>query len=296
MDDVSFPEVNMAVMSFLIPSEVGNVWQFLLLGSLAALIFSMAKAGFGGGIGLLSTPIMAMAVGTHNTKLALGIMLPILIVADYVILLSWWGKWEWRRIAWLIVFACVGIAVGGVILWLLGAGRAQQSPAQQVTMNAALAMGIGAIALGFVLLQLVRWLLKKDSIFTPSPWQTGVVGLAAGVTSTLAHAAGPVIAMYLLPQRMEKTKFVATTALYYWLGNQLKLVPYLVLGLVNSQTLGAGVSLLPAIAVGALIGVLLHKRVNQTQFTAIVYVLLAGAGIELLRKSLPVLLNSGGGL
>ena len=35
----------------------------------------------------------------------------------------------------------------------------------------------------------------------------------AGTTSTLGHAAGPVVAMYMLPQQMPKGRYVATTAL-----------------------------------------------------------------------------------
>jgi uncharacterized membrane protein YfcA len=284
----------MDFLTSFLPGQIDDVARFILLGSVAAMLFSMAKAGFGGGIGMLSTPIMILAVGTDNTKLALGIMLPILVVADYVILFSWYGKWEWRRIAGLMAAAVVGVGIGAGVLWWLIENVGSHENAR---MNAILALGIGIIALGFVGLQVVRRLRKLDQqAFSPQPWQTGVVGLAAGFTSTMAHAAGPIVAMYLLPQRMEKTKFVATTALYYWLGNQLKVVPYLLLGLINYESVRAGAALVPAIAVGAVVGVLLHKRIGQKQFTGVVYVLLALAGVHLINKSMQELLPAYGQL
>jgi len=40
---------------------IENVWMFLLLGSVSAMLVSMAKAGFGGSIGILSMPLMVYA-------------------------------------------------------------------------------------------------------------------------------------------------------------------------------------------------------------------------------------------
>ena len=88
------------------------------------------------------------------------------------------------------------------------------------------------------------------------------------VTSTLAHAAGPIATMYLLPQQMPKGTYVATTVLFFAIVNQVKLIPYIALGLINTATLGAGLVLLPAVVVGAVLGLVLHGRIPQRQFTA----------------------------
>jgi len=79
----------------LIGPEISNVALFLALGGLSVLIMSMAKAGFGGSIGLLSVPMMIVACG-GNAVLANGLMLPILIACDYINIVAWWRQWRWR--------------------------------------------------------------------------------------------------------------------------------------------------------------------------------------------------------
>jgi hypothetical protein len=107
------------------------------------------------------------------------------------------------------------------------------------------------------------------------------LGAAAGVTSTFAHAAGPIVGMYMLSLAMPKGRFVASVGLAFWAINHAKLPAYLHLGMINFGTLGATVLLLPAIALGAAVGLALHRRLAQRQFTGVVYGLLALAGAGL---------------
>lgn len=275
----------------LIPANVHNVVAFLLLGGLSAMLISAAKAGFGGTIGVLSFPIMVYAYD-GDAMLAAGTMLPLLVATDLVALAGWWGRWK-ARAAWMMLpGAIAGIAAGGAVLWGLqrldGSGRAAHAGSAA---NAALMLIVGVISVGFVVLQAIMTLRGRLLVFRPVPWQGAAAGAAAGVTSTLAHAAGPVATMYLLPQQMPKGTYVATTVLFFAVVNQVKLVPYIALGLVNTTTLGAAVVLLPAVVLGALAGLTLHGRVPQRQFTAIVYVLLALAGGHMITKGLAALLR-----
>jgi len=258
----------------LAPAELHNPALFLAVGSVAAMLFSMAKAGFGGSVGLLAVPLMIFACG-GNSKLAIGIMLPILIAADYVAFAVWLGKWNLRAVWMLLPGAAVGIGAGWAILHALSELRAAGGADAA---NAWLKLGVGAIALSFVALHVVRSARGKPLMFRPVLWQGSVAGGAAGVSSTLAHAAGPIVAMYMLPQQMPKGQYVASTALFFWIANQGKLIPYFAEGMIDTHTLGAGLLLLPAIAAGGLLGKLLHNRVNQAQFNAVVYGLLALAG------------------
>ncbi len=91
-------------------------------------------------------------------------------------------------------------------------------------------------------------------------------------------AAGPVAAVYLLPQQLPKHHYVATTALFFWVLNQVKLVPYFGLGMIDLSTLAVSAMLLPAVAAGVALGVFLNRRVGQRSFAGIVYALLALAG------------------
>jgi uncharacterized membrane protein YfcA len=276
----------------LIPTDVHNVAAFLLLGGLSALLISAAKAGFGGTIGVLSFPIMVYACG-GDTMLAAGTTLPLLIVTDLVALASWWGKWNWRAAAMMWPGSLVGIAAGSVALWGLRhmSGSQAEIKAGHDTANAALMLIVGAISLVFVALQAVMALLRRPLAFRPVWWQGTAAGSAAGLCSTLAHAAGPIGTMYLLPQQMPKGTYVATTVLLFTVINQVKLVPYIALGLISPATLGAGVVLLPAVIIGAAAGLKLHSRVDTKQFIAVVYVLLTLTGVHMTYTGLATLLR-----
>ena len=67
----------------LIPQGIPDTTLFLIVGSLSDMVFGMSKTGFGSGISILAVPMMIYAC-SHKAALAVGIMLPILIVADYV--------------------------------------------------------------------------------------------------------------------------------------------------------------------------------------------------------------------
>jgi len=265
----------------LIPQGIPDTALFLIVGSLAAMVFGMSKTGFGSGVSILAVPLMIYAC-SHKAALAVGIMLPILIVADYVAVISWWKKWSVRTVAALLPSTIAGIVLGGAALAIF---RQMKINPKTSAANAWLMLGIGIIALGFVALHVVNRFIGRIDAFRPRKRHTLVAGTAAGFTSTLAHAAGPVITMYLLPQKRSKGAYVATTALFFWTANQIKLMPYLCLNMINTETLGAGLVLMPAIIVGAFLGRFLHHRVGPTQFTVIVYVLLAIAGGHMCYKA-----------
>lgn len=261
----------------LLPASLPSVWVFLLVGSASVLLVAVAKGGFGGAIGLLSTPMMIYACG-QDTTLALAVLLPALIACDFVAVAKWWRRWDWRPVGLLLPGAVVGIAVGGAAFLLLGRLEHEGYKKQA---DAWLGMAIGAIALGFVVLQLWRAARARGKgmpHFRPVLWQGSCFGAVAGFTSTLAHAAGPVTAMYLLPQGMPKDRYVASNALYYWINNLLKVPVYVLAGQLRPEALHASLVLLPAVVFGTWLGVFLNRRIGQTHFNVVVYVLLALAG------------------
>ncbi len=261
--------------------------RFLVLGSLSALIFSVAKAGLGSSVGVLAVPIMIFACG-EETTLAVGLMLPMLIAADYVAVVLWWRRWDGRAVGRLFAGACLGIAAGWAALWGLkqaGAG------AHQAVADHVLKLAVGAIGLGFVALQIVNGRRGRPLEVRPT-WPAALgLGSASGLTSTFAHAAGPLVAAYLLSQRMAKERYVASMAIAFWAINHAKLIPYAHLGLLRPETLGATVRLVPAIAAGAVLGRVLNARLGDRSFAGIVYGLLAVAGVSLVVKGVQGLMG-----
>jgi len=271
-----------------VPQGLTDPVGFLVLGSAAAALVSMGKTGFGGSIGILSLPLLIYGC-QRDSFLAVGIMLPLLIGCDVVAVISWWRRWNLRAVLLLLPGAAVGVAIGWATLWLMqslgGSGRWDGHKTAAATLN----LGIGIIAIGFVILQAYKALRSTPLTFRPDLRHGLVFGGLAGFTSTLAHAAGPITTMYMLPQGMSKDRYVASTVLYYAIGNELKVIPYIMLGMINTQVLGAALSLMPAVVVGALLGLFLHKRVAQRSFNVVVYCLLALAGVDLISRSVRTL-------
>ena len=84
---------------------------FWAVAVVSVLITGVSKGGFGG-LALLAVPLMALVISPVQ---AAGIMLPILIVMDWVSVWSYRKHWN-KRILWLTLPGAVaGIAAGGLL-------------------------------------------------------------------------------------------------------------------------------------------------------------------------------------
>ena len=63
---------------------------FYLVAVPAVILFGIAKGGFGGGLGVMAVPLMALVVSPVK---AAAILLPILCVMDLVSLRAYRGRW-----------------------------------------------------------------------------------------------------------------------------------------------------------------------------------------------------------
>ena len=111
-------------------------------------------------------------------------------------------------------------------------------------------------------------------------------GALSGFTSTLAHAGGPPFAIWMLPQKLDKTTLVATSAVFFLIVNYVKLVPYAMLGQLNTSNLAASLLFAPLAPLGIWLGVWLHKRISERSFYAVSYVLLFATGVKLVWDAL----------
>ena len=82
---------------------------FWFLAAFAVVFVGIAKAGFGGGIGVVATPLMALTIPVAD---AAAILLPLLIACDVFAVTHYWGRFDRRSIKLMLPGAVVGIAVG----------------------------------------------------------------------------------------------------------------------------------------------------------------------------------------
>jgi uncharacterized membrane protein YfcA len=151
----------------------------------------------------------------------------------------------------------------------------------------ALKMLIGALGILFVVyFAAKKWILQHIHATEPTWGKSSMFGLGAGITSTLAHAAGPVMQMYLLPQRLEKKKFAATSCAFFWMLNLIKLLPFAMLGRIQPENLKLGGVLLPVIPLGVALGWWLTHKTEQKHYTLLIYAVLFITSVTLILKAL----------
>jgi uncharacterized membrane protein YfcA len=275
----SAPLIFMSVVFLLVFSPaVLELSPQLLFGVVAVLFIGISKAGFGGGLGLLTTPLAVFAFGPKN---AIGIILPLLCAGDAFSLWNYWRKWDARNLRFLLPGVVAGIVLG--VQWI------DRFSARQLN------VAIGCIALAFVIFQFVKErVFRAEGVFAPNHRVGVPIGLATGITSTFAHGAGPIVSMFLIPQRLPKQTFVATNALIFTWVNWLKM-PFFCIdrsqvdwpvfaanSLITRETLLVSLLFLPLVAVGAWMGIWLNRRVSERTFLNIVYAFLFLTGLELI--------------
>jgi uncharacterized protein len=231
----------------------------------AVLLAALSKGGFGGGMAFIAAPLLALAV---EPRLAVGLMLPLLMLMDVTSLRPYWRRWSWPHARRLMLGAVPGVALGAVFFGAVSAD--------------AIRFLIGAVAIGFVLFQLaLRLGWAPVPAEPPGPRKGLFWGGVAGFTSFVSHAGGPPAMMYLLGNRLSKTSYQATTVLVFWWINLIKFPPYLALGMFTSETALAGLILTPVAVAGVLIGVWTHRMMPEGGFFALTYALLMAAGCKL---------------
>ena len=117
----------------------------------------------------------------------------------------------------------------------------------------------------------------------PTQWWFGAtLGFAAGVTTMMANAAGPVMVVYLLAMRLPKVAFVGTSAWFFFAVNWLKVPFSAQLALTTGASVKLGLIMLPLIVLGSVAGVFFLRRIPQRAFNSIIQLLAAAAAIKLL--------------
>jgi uncharacterized membrane protein YfcA len=107
-------------------------------------------------------------------------------------------------------------------------------------------------------------------------------GVAIGVATMLANAAGAITAFYFLARRMDKMAFVGTAAWFYLIVNLTKVPFSIQLNLINPASLSFDLILLPVVALGCAAGRLLLRSVPQQLFEWITIATASAAALRLI--------------
>jgi uncharacterized membrane protein YfcA len=245
------------------PDLTATQW---LLAILSALGIGIAKSGFAG-VSMVHVLIFAFLFGARNST---GVVLPMLIVGDICAVLAFRQHARWDYIRRMLGPACVGVIAAWA--WMHRLDENLYKPV------------IGGIILALSALQITR--MRRPDWFAHIPhahWFAWSLGLLAGVTTMLANAAGPIMALYFLAVALPKLEFVGTSAWFFFILNVFK-VPFSAgLGLIHRDTLLLNAALVPAIVFGLFFGRWLIRRVSQRLFDGLLLAFAAVAALRLLR-------------
>ena len=168
---------------------------FYLTAAIGVVLFGISKGGFAGPIAILAIPIMALSM---SPVVAAAILLPVLLVMDVVALYIYWNKWDLKNIKIIIPPALFGIAIGALTF--------------KYSSDDSIRIIIGTIAILFILFSIIQ---KNDFFIKPTKTKGIFWSLVGGYTSFLIHSGGTPVNFYLLPQKLNKTKYVATMTLAF---------------------------------------------------------------------------------
>ncbi len=242
-----------------------NLIAFYLVAGLVALILGLGKGGLGGTLGVLATPLMSLVMPVTQV---VGLILPMLILGDVFAVYAHWRRWDQRLLNILLAGGILGVLAGTFVLTSV-------SPL-------VLRRALGVFVLLFVAYKLIEEHIARGTAYDPHAWVGVLAGSLSGLTSTLAHAGGPPVAIYLLLKKVEPRTFAATLALFFAVTNLFKVPSYLVAHLFSLDRILRIIWVLPLLPLGVWLGKWISIHLKHEVYEKVILALLTLAAVLLL--------------
>ena len=238
--------------------------QWLLL-IIAAFLAGLSKTALNG-IGPFTAAVAALVLPVAQST---GFVLLLLLAGDLVAITVYRAHADWRVIRKLAPAIVVGILLGVALMSNIDAQLLRRV--------------LGTVLLLLVVLQFIQ--NRKPALFEDVElprWITNAAGTTAGFTSMLANAGGPVMNLYLLNVKSAVLGFLGTTAWVFFAINIMKLPFSIGLGLLNGDMLLTALVCLPALYLGAWMGLRIARRISLETFKRLILLFTAVAAVNLI--------------
>lgn len=249
-----------------------SIWHWTLL-ALGASLTGLAKGGVPGA-GIVTVAVFAWVLDQagidDGVRRSVGLLLPVLVVADVVAVLIYRRYADWRHLFRLLPWTFLGI-IGGYFLFDRLSGDL-------------LKLIIGTLLLGLTALRFgKKYLLPRAGSNETSRGELvwgGALGFLLGGATMLANAAGPIAALYLVVMRLPKYAFLGTSAWLFLIVNVSKIPLMVDLEIISFDSMSVSAKLFLPAALGAWMGPWVVRRLNQTMFDALVWIFIVVAGVK----------------
>lgn len=233
--------------------------NLLIILGVAVIILGLSKGGFAG-IGMVSTPMVAAVM---DPIAAAGLILPIMLVQDFVAVLLYRNHYDKTILLRLLPGGALGVIIAFVF--------ASNVPAWTIKAT------LGFIALIFSLWQgLVEIRGNTKLLINPKfDKMTGLLaGVASGFSSAVAHAGTPPFQIYAMSKNISKEVYVGTSVMFFAALNLMKLPSYFALGLFNAQALKTSLYFIPLAITSSWLGAYLVKYIAPDHFRKLITIIL----------------------
>jgi hypothetical protein len=234
-----------------------NTAIFLLMLVAVTFLISLSKGGLGGMAGTLSAPLMSLVMPVNQV---LGLLLPIMLLADVFSIIMHWQRWNGRLVRLLLPGAVVGVTIGTYFI-------VNVSPY-------VLKIGLAVISILFVIYKVLEKRILGSTKYQERNWHGWLAGTTAGFTSAMAHSGVPPISIYLMLHDVSPRVFIATSVLFYAILNWIKVPYYYFTGMFDFQRLWQIAWVFPIVPFGVWFGRWLVTKVSKNIFDNIILVLL----------------------
>ena len=198
-----------------------------------------------------------------------------MLISDVVGLRNYWREWNKKELGILIPPAVMGVFVGIIII--------------KMVPDTMFKFSVGVVAILFSAYHISKavfngkdkGLKRVGQSANTKKYVTLLFGFLGGTASTVVHAGGMVMSIYLLQQPVEKRAFVGTLVSFFAVLNVLKLGAYLKIGIISSEVALLVAAMSPVIILGGWLGNLLNKRFSQDLFRIIVLMIIFLIGMRL---------------
>ena len=236
---------------------MSNFPFILTTGIIVVFLGGLTQGLTGFGFGLVTVPILVIFL---VPQLVVPIVLLTSMLLTFYLLIETRRWLELKRILVLMAAGVAGLPFGIIILKQLDAGILR------------VFIGVIIVLFGLAFLSGYRREIRNEKLASV------LIGFVSGLLSGSTSLSGPPVILFFTNQGLKKQTFRANIVAYFTVLSLVTLPAFIFSGLITPEVLKFTLWFLPAMILGALLGVRLAPRVKEVLFRRIALIIVVIAG------------------